>query len=148
MLQTASSLNIVPGKKNNQQNQEKTPKQTNQKNTNTSNTGISFDILKFKIKALPLISESLYRDKAQQIKAAFNKRFWDYRPYLGVLGKDFYIPNSFVSTSEPNSIVMLIIKFTFMRKQDLLPPALLSSAALMPQKGELSYSSWLVEVIH
>lgn len=49
MLQTASSLNIVPGKKNNQQNQEKTPKQTNQKNTNTSNTGISFDILKFKI---------------------------------------------------------------------------------------------------
>lgn len=148
MLQTASSLNIVPGKKNNQQNQEKTPKQTNQKNTNTSNTGISFDILKFKIKALPLISESLYRDKAQQIKAAFNERFWDYRPYLGVLGKDFYIPNSFVSTSEPHSIVMLIIKFTFMRKQDLLPPALLSSAALMPQKGELSYSSWLVEMIH
>lgn len=75
MLQTASSLNIVPGKKTTNKNREKTPKQTNQKNSNTSNTGISFDILKFKIKALPLISESLYRDKAQQIKAAFNERF-------------------------------------------------------------------------
>lgn len=71
ILQTPSSLKTVPGgkKTTNQQNQE------NQKNTNTSNTSISFDNLKFKIKALPLISEYLYRDKAQQIKAAFSERF-------------------------------------------------------------------------
>lgn len=75
MLQTPSSLNIVSGKKTNNKTRKTPPKQTNQKNTNTGNTSISFDILKFKIKALPLISESLYRDKAQQIKAAFSESF-------------------------------------------------------------------------